>query len=262
MRDFSDGLAIRVAVTLFAGALIIVHLATPRVALDGPTFGLIVLMVVPWLSSVFKSIEVSGVGKIEYQDIRRQVDELKEQAGEASETATIAIATSAATATRSNTQESAQSMLSELVNRYQEIRAKTPRSDERTKKMDEVLGEMISASASLPLTDVAAFLKDGHSGNRLAAYAYLYARPQPSLFSDLVCAVTDVEDTSFGQYWGIRAIGHAVQQDCTLLTPQSRRRLRELMNLLSPSTARYRALEGILRVSPGMQEFRSRPDVD
>jgi hypothetical protein len=65
---------LRAAVSLGALVLVVLHHYAPRNAFDGMTIGLVVLAFLPWLSPIIKSIEISGLGKIELK-----VDEVKEQ---------------------------------------------------------------------------------------------------------------------------------------------------------------------------------------
>ena len=69
---------LRIVITVIALLLIFVHRQYPSVAIkDQSEIGLIVLAVLPWLASVFKSVDIPGVGKFELQDLKRQVAETK-----------------------------------------------------------------------------------------------------------------------------------------------------------------------------------------
>jgi hypothetical protein len=51
--------------------LIIVHILFPALSFDAVTLGLIILAVIPWLAPIFKSIEMPGGWKVEFQELLR-----------------------------------------------------------------------------------------------------------------------------------------------------------------------------------------------
>jgi len=66
----------KIAVSVISMAALGVHLARPNLKLDSIALGLIVLGVLPWLSSLIKSAEVPGVGKIEFQDVKKAAEQV------------------------------------------------------------------------------------------------------------------------------------------------------------------------------------------
>src|SRR6266851_6339034 len=62
---------VRIAITTVAVLVVLVHLIWPSLKVDSITVALLVIAVVPWLGSVFKSIELPGGGKIEYQQLEK-----------------------------------------------------------------------------------------------------------------------------------------------------------------------------------------------
>lgn len=62
----------RVQKTISAGALLAAaaHLRWPELTIDAITVALIVVAVVPWLGSVFRTIELPGGLKVEYPDLK------------------------------------------------------------------------------------------------------------------------------------------------------------------------------------------------
>ena len=58
--------------TITIGALIVFafRLAFPALQIDGVSLGILVIAILPWLSSLIKSAELPGVGKIEFQDVK------------------------------------------------------------------------------------------------------------------------------------------------------------------------------------------------
>ena len=82
---------------------------------------------------------------------------------------------------------------------------------------------------------VSALLESDDRRSRLAAYAYLYANPDPSRIEELIGAVTR-ESTPFGQYWGVRALRRLVQAAPAPLDMATRRRLEQLVAVFDPDT--------------------------
>lgn len=67
-------------VTLCAVAFAIIHFVWPAAAIDGITATLLLVAVVPWLQPLFKSFELPGVVKVEFQDLQK-VEERADAAG-------------------------------------------------------------------------------------------------------------------------------------------------------------------------------------
>lgn len=71
---------LRQFVTLGALALALVHLMWPTLAVDAITLALLVIAIVPWLAPIFKSLELPGGWKVEFQELQKAA-ERAEQAG-------------------------------------------------------------------------------------------------------------------------------------------------------------------------------------
>jgi hypothetical protein len=73
------GLTQRLGIAISAGALVIaaVHLIWPDLEIDAVTLVLLAIAAVPWLAPIFKSIELPGGWKFEYQQIQQQVKEVE-----------------------------------------------------------------------------------------------------------------------------------------------------------------------------------------
>jgi len=58
------------------GALVVAtgHIVWPELSIDGITVTLILVSLVPWLSPLFKSLELPGGWKVEFQDLQRAAD--------------------------------------------------------------------------------------------------------------------------------------------------------------------------------------------
>jgi len=61
---------LKLLISIAAGVLIIVHIIWPNLTIDVITLGLLVVLILPWLTSIIKSAEFPGGWKIEFQDIQ------------------------------------------------------------------------------------------------------------------------------------------------------------------------------------------------
>jgi hypothetical protein len=57
-------------ISVAALGLIVTHLVRPELTVDAVTLGLFGILVLPWLSFLFKSIELPGGIKVEYRDLQ------------------------------------------------------------------------------------------------------------------------------------------------------------------------------------------------
>src|SRR3990172_7427214 len=64
---------LKVGITVAALLIALVHLIWPNLNIDAITVTLLFVALVPWLSSIFKSLEFPGGWKIEFQEIKEQV---------------------------------------------------------------------------------------------------------------------------------------------------------------------------------------------
>ncbi len=241
---------LRVFLTVVAIAVAISHARWPDVKIDGVTLGLVVLAALPWLAPIIKSIELPGVGKIELQEVRAQVEELRGQTASASQKADTALAsktTSMSSAAQISEALSPEQRLLNLAAKYNHIRKTQKPGGLRTGAMTEIVGEMIALAPSIPIVTASPFLTQDDDGKRLFAYAHLYARPEPQLLSDLVRSVTEKEDKPFGQYWGIQAIGRVVQAAPESVNSQTRNMLQNFLTKLKKGTDRYYELSKIMK---------------
>jgi hypothetical protein len=96
---------------------------------------------------------------------------------------------------------------------------------------------------------VSALLTSDDRKSRVAAYAYVYAHPDSARIAELVDAVA-VEDTRFGQYWGVRALHRQVEADPAALDAATRRRLEHLLTTLEPASDAADELRQLLHHAP------------
>jgi hypothetical protein len=133
-----------------------------------------------------------------------------------------------------------------LAEKYNDIRLTMPSGNARTKRMTDVVSEMISALRSRDDFDAVAWLGSDDRGMRLAAYASLYDRPSPGSSIALVDAIIK-EDKPFGQYWALRALRNQCRDDPSAIDRNTRRRLeRDLAPKLPPGSDRAVELSAVL----------------
>lgn len=61
---------LRQVVTLGALGLALVHLVFPKLSIDAITLALLAIALIPWLAPMFKSLELPGGWKVEFQELR------------------------------------------------------------------------------------------------------------------------------------------------------------------------------------------------
>jgi hypothetical protein len=205
-------------VSALALAVAAVHLIWPRLKVDGITVTLLVIALLPWLGTVFESLELPGGWKVQYRKIRQQLNETQAKtqqatgaAASASQKAELALATNEPGSHPSHPRTTQQ--LDELVDRYNEARSSQPSGYPRTTIMTQIVGRMVRLSQGLSNYDWTDALRSENQGRRMAGYAWLYARPDPAAAELLVQTLTTRENTNFGQYWAIQAL-----QKCLPLT--------------------------------------------
>lgn len=62
---------IKILISAIALAVLGLRIAKPDLNVDTIVFALLVVAFIPWLSGVFKSVEVPGLGKVEYRDLEK-----------------------------------------------------------------------------------------------------------------------------------------------------------------------------------------------
>jgi len=238
-----------VLVTFCAIAVAIGHAIWPAVTVDAVTLGLLVLAVVPWLAPIIKSIELPGVGKIELQEVKAQVEELRGETASASQKADTALASKTALPSVEPIPEAlpSQERFQALAAKYDYVRKTQKPGGLRTGAMTEIVSEMIAIAPSLPNAMVGPLLKEGDGGKRLFAYAHLYACPDAPLLPELVDSVIENEATPFGQYWGLQAIGRVIQASPESVHSAVRDKLRRFLPQLKRGTDRYYELSKIMK---------------
>jgi len=137
--------------------------------------------------------------------IRSAAAEAKGEAESARDLAEAALAQTSSTISARD-DEPSDIRLRSLIERYNQIRDEMKPGDKRTFEMNQIVAEMIRVVPSAREFNILDALRSSDGGSRLAAYARLYAQPEPDLVQELVESVTSVEEKPFGQVWGLRAI--------------------------------------------------------
>lgn len=138
-------------------------------------------------------------------------------------------------------------IIAALADEYNHIRLTMTRGDERTRQMTSIVHRMKSHLENIESFDLVKHLNNNDRGLRLAAYAYLYARPDPSAASALVDGLLEKEDKPFGQYWALLALERLCQRDPTALDHGTRMRLESYLQDLPPRTDRAVTLRRVLQ---------------
>jgi hypothetical protein len=244
----------RLAISAAAFAIIVAHLLFPSFHIDAFTGILLVVAALPWLGSIIKAVELPGGVKVELQEIRLQIQEAQGAAESAALQAgtALASATTAASGAGMNRANPVPApTFANLAAEYDRIGETMERSPARLSAMNKVVANMLTLATGNGEMDVNAALQ-GSRGMRLAAYTYLFARPDVRHLPALVTALTEVEDKGFNEYWAIRAIGNV-----TALAPASRlsntlcRKLTTYHRSLATSTDRHFELSRVLATACG-----------
>lgn len=240
----------KVALSVGAVALAAVHVALPGARLDTIVLVLLGIAVVPWLSAVFESID-TPFGGVKYRELSTRLDRVE---GEGASVRQVQAAFEARERVQSSgpTRSGDKERLPDLVAEYnatRDPRTGMPSGPARTQKMTRIVGEMIAAAEAGESMPVEAALKGADLGERLAAYAMLYTRPDPVYIIPLVDSVIDHEKKPFGQFWGLRAIARLLESAGPhQMDLNSARRLRMLQEEFPPSSDRMFELRRILEM--------------
>jgi len=218
------------------------------------------------LGLIFKSVEIPGLFKGEFQDLARKVDSHSEKIHRNSEkidTVETAIANEVEDpeGTMQKASDAApahpsvafvpgqdpKQRLEALIKKYNDIRDTQPAGNARTLDMTAVIREMIELAPQNQDFDWRTSLKSSDRGVRLAAYALLHEYPRLEAVDAPVRTIIHVEDKPFGQYWALLALQRATDKlDC-----ETARRIKPILessflSSLPPGTDRYRLLQRLL----------------
>lgn len=241
-----DYKGLRWLVTTIAVIMFILRILYPSLPIDAISLGLIILALAPWLSPIIRSIEITGVGKIELQELKDQVDELKGgiiSANIKAELATTGTMLNLNVIEREDSK--AETELLELANKYVDTRAVLVAGNARTAVMTQIFRSMIQKADELQYFDMEANLRDKDPGRRLSAVAYAYAKPIPEMLNPLLDSVLS-EVKPFNQYWGIQALKRIISQVYPKIENEVEIKFRNLLRQLKSGTDRYYEVKSIV----------------
>jgi hypothetical protein len=242
---------IALAIGVAALAVAVGHAVAPD-KIDAVTLGLVVLAAVPWLRRFVSEFptpwgpvklledRLEGVERKQEQETNR-VTGLAESVAQQTEAALLP-------PERPAEEPPTDERLQDLAAEYNRIRAIKESGPDRTAEMTRVVRQLIDLAPQLTDSVPSTYLSSGDRGLRLAAYAYLYARPDPVHLTSLVASVSGVEDKPFGQYWGIQAIRRVLEQmreQEMTVAPEIAAQLESYRRRLRPGTDRHFELSRI-----------------
>lgn len=71
---------IQIGITFVAAIMIAAHIIFPNLSIDAITLALFLVAIIPWLTPIFKSLELPGGWKVEFQELEKAKDKV-EKAG-------------------------------------------------------------------------------------------------------------------------------------------------------------------------------------
>jgi hypothetical protein len=244
----------RLVVTAVALAAVAGHLIWSSLKVDGVVVAMLVIALLPWLGSVFESLELPGGWKLKYREIQQQLEQTHAQsqhamgaAVSASQKADFALAASEP-ATGTGT---ASDQFNELVAKYDLIRATQQSSHARTRKLTQIVAQLVALAREMPDYPWQEAVSSDDRGRRVAAYAWLYARPDAGASRLLARTLTSArEDTDFGQYWNLQALQRCLQLADPDTAATVKPELERFLPSLPPDNPRYHELSDLLQQLP------------
>jgi hypothetical protein len=244
----------RSLVTVVALAAVTAHLIWSNLKVDGVVVAMLVVALVPWLGNVFESLELPGGWKLQYREIQQQLEKTHAQsqqaigaAASASQKADFALAAGEPTTGTGTASE----QFNELVAKYNLIRATQQSSHTRTKTLTQIVAQMVALAREMPDYPWQEALSSDDRGMRVAAYAWLYAKPNADASRLLVQTLTTArEDTDFGQYWNLQALQRCLQQADPDTAATLKPKLERFLPSLPPNNPRYHELSDLLQQLP------------
>jgi hypothetical protein len=223
---------VSVVVSVVALCLAVSHVLWPQLKIDTIVLVLLGAALLPWLAPLIGTIEAPGGWKVQFRELQARVKVSEKRSADASVSASRASRTAEAAIGAASAQSEYRaaraedpgaeiappkdpvadpdSVLDGLIARYAEAVSGT--GPDRTGELSRIFGSMVAVVPTLTGFDTAAALAGDDPGRRLAAYAGLYARPDPELLQPLATALAAGRDARFAQYWGIRALGLVAEQ--------------------------------------------------
>jgi hypothetical protein len=255
---------IKFIVPVIALAIAGLHAGFPdKIKVDSITLGLIVIALLPWIGNLVESLKYGDL-EVKLRNLEAKADEAKgaavEAKGAAESARNLAIAPAglraavptappdvAAPGPTALGQPQATPQMEPLIKEYSEKRNSNPPGDFRTTLMADVVRRMIAAAPAIDPASVLPWLSHQDHAHRLAAYAFLDARPDFSRVDALVNSITNPDNPPFAQYWGIMALRNVIGARGKQSVPEKTvAELQKFLARLQPGTDRHYELSRIL----------------
>jgi hypothetical protein len=252
---------LRIVVPLVALGVAILHSISPdRPKIDAIIVALLVMGLLPWISNL---VETLKYGDLEIK-LRKMEAKAEEAMGAAESARQLIIVqnedslpghlegTMAAVSPVGEGKE--MEAMQRLVDDYRQTRKNNPPGDYRTALMTGIIRRMRTLAASIPQSQILPWLNDEDPARRLAAYAFLYARPAFAQVNALVKSVANRNNPPFAQYWGIMALQKIIgSRGQAKVSSETRAELKALLSRLSRGTDRHYELSRLLQSLEGQE---------
>jgi len=242
---------IQLIVTGGALAVAAAHLMRPTAKIDGVLLALLAVAVVPWLGPFVESVEGAG-WKLTYRRLQRELENTREELQVTKgkvESATHRADFMESQGVPDLVTGTPVEEMGQLVSEYNRIRREMKSGPPRTRKMTDVVRHLTLLAGDLDDVDWPRYLDSQDGGERIAAYAYYYARPDPRAARELTRVLTNVENTPFGQYWAIHALSKIAEADPASVLDLVPAWRVFLDTTLMPGTDRYYVLSQLISSS-------------
>jgi hypothetical protein len=142
--------------------------------------------------------------------------------------------------------DSAIADLHALASQYDQLRSGPNPASGTDPAVSEIVGRMIRAADAAAQFDLEAALASRSQGERMSAYAYIYAKPTAEHLPLLVNAIAEGEPSGNGQYWAIQALAkvYALASDAQRHTADAT--LRRVLARYGPGSDRRYALGKVI----------------
>lgn len=188
-------------VSCVAIAVAVAHVVAPDLKIDNVTVALLVVAIVPWLRDLLNSIELPGGFKVEFKAVEQRI--------EAAERVADAALVGSGDDLPETDDATALEDVRKLAAEYLEVRRSMRSGPARTQRQTGIFGRLVRTTQRVAAPALDDWLTSPDGGLRLAAYARLYAAPDPAGIHALADAVVQ-DPLAFNQYWGLRALDKVV----------------------------------------------------
>ena len=200
--------ATRIALSTVAVALAVAHVVWPGLKIDTITITLLLVAALPWLQTLFASIS-TPLFSVQFRELKRRVETLDGKVESSSRLMTAYEARDRAR--RSDRASNVDATMTDLTQQYNDVRANMKSGPARTDVMTGLVGQMLAAIEAGASVDIDRGLHSADRGERLTAYAALYADPDPTKAAALANSLIQFEDSPFGQYWALQSLRRIVE---------------------------------------------------